>query len=143
MPWHPWESAMSDIERVREKVLEYCSKYRNPVLPVFDISGVYDLHKEWRTTQFPYSDDQGCYVFYSENLQLLYVGKASLNHALGARIAGYFRWDLASGKLTADGEWKLGRPCFLQTIKVCEAFEAPSLEEFLLRKLKPENNSLK
>jgi len=130
---------MPDVERVREKVHEYCKQYLNPIRPVFEISRIYDLQQEWQTVKFPYSDDQGCYVFYSEDLKLLYIGKASLKHQLGGKIANYFRWDATGRKLVACLE-RLRPACFVQTIKVNEAFEAPSLEEFLLRELDPPAN---
>ena len=135
--------ATDDVQRLKSKVIKYCGKCRNPALPLFEISRLYDLQTEWKSTEFPYSDDHGCYVFYSETYKLLYIGKASLKHALGARIAGYFRWNIERETLVADGEWKPSPPRFLQTVKVNEAFEAPSLEEYLLRELDPPANSRK
>jgi excinuclease UvrABC nuclease subunit len=129
-----------DVQRVRDKVGEYCNEYRNPKLPPFEISDLYDIQAEWRTKVFPFSGNQGCYVFYSEQRELLYIGKASFRNALGARIAGYFRWDLTRTTLVADGEWVPSPPRFVQTIKVGKAFEAPSLEEYLICELQPPVN---
>jgi hypothetical protein len=126
----------ADEEKVCGKVREYEKKYRNPNLEKLEISNLYHIPTQWNEV-FPFSNENGCYVFYSCDKQLLYVGKASLKHALGARIGSYFR----QGVPVHNG-WS-HFPEYLQTIKVQFAFEAPSLEEFLITELTPPDNTLK
>jgi excinuclease UvrABC nuclease subunit len=80
-------------------------------------------------------------MFYSKDGKLLYIGKASGRHFLGGRIASYFRWTDRQSKtgLCAGGDWT-SVPSYVQTIKVHQPYEAPSLEEYLIQELRPSDN---
>jgi excinuclease UvrABC nuclease subunit len=64
-------------------------------------------------------------VIYAENGDVIYVGKASLGASLGSRLAVHER--------DKHPKWEGAR--LVQMIEVSEAFEAPSLEEYMLGRL--------
>jgi hypothetical protein len=107
----------------------YCEKHRNPHLPPFIIHKPHDM-KSWYAT--PESSKQGCYVFYSKDGEVLYVGKASLSASMGSRLAAHDR-------RIPRSQWR-ERAAFVQFVSVTEPFEAPSLEEFLIERLRPTGN---
>jgi excinuclease UvrABC nuclease subunit len=119
---------------VRETVDEYCNKYG--ISPAFKPSEMYDLKLDWTTKNYPNATDYGCYVFYSELNELLYVGKASLAD-LGSRLSCHFRRDTTQA-VPVD-RWEPPAR-FLQNIPVHESHEAPSLEEYLINTLRPRYN---
>jgi hypothetical protein len=128
------------VEKVQEKVEEYCGLYR--ISPAFELSELYDLQSDWRENkEFPFARDKGCYVFYSDKHELLYIGKASQRNTLGSRIASYFRWDLSRTYIEPRHTGWTFPPRYVQTIKTNHSFEAPSLEEFLILKLEPQDNT--
>ena len=112
-----------NMSKLREAVELYCQ--RHSISPAFEPSPLYDLQRDWHDKEFPNSRGPGCYIFYAENGDVLYIGKASFRHSLGSRIVSYFR----GGK--PKDNWSRGGPRYLQTVPVAEAWQAPSLEEFL------------
>jgi hypothetical protein len=134
---------MADVESVEKCVKDYETTYRHPDLPQFTVNRLYDLPVEWQENTFPDADGRGVYVFYDEDKKLSYIGKASWNNTLGARIADYFRRDPDSVLKPAPGHNWTRFPRFVQTIRVSEGFEAPSLEEYLVTTLRPVDNTLK
>lgn len=107
----------------------YCEQYRNPQLPPFVVHDAHTMTSWYRT---PESSKPGCYVFYSEGGEILYVGKASLRSYVGARLAFHDRQK-------PRALWR-ERATAVQFVSVTEAFEAPSLEEFLIERLRPAGN---
>ncbi|MCB2087289.1 MAG: hypothetical protein KDD98_00470 [Sphingomonadaceae bacterium] len=105
----------------------------------FPISRLYDLEAEWDSTSFPYAGRKGCYAYFDESEQLIYIGKASCNSTIGIRASTYHRME--NGKLIATGgsHWPKAAK-WLVTIPVHEAHQAPSLEEFLIEVLAPPAN---
>lgn len=64
---------------------------RYNITPAFPVSSLWNVEEGYRENrQFPDASATGCYAFYSEDGELLYIGKASLNHTLGARLADHF-----------------------------------------------------
>ena len=124
---------------VRDAVEEYCRLHGiEPFIP----SELYDLQSDWTKRQFPDSGAPGCYAFYDEQGTLLYVGKASMAHNLGSRVASYFRRDNTAGvTIPRHVGWKALPPRYVQTIPVRKPYEAPSLEEYLIGKLDPPDNT--
>jgi len=116
------------------------------------VSGLYDLfpskphslaepaEHNWPV---PYPSDQraGVYLIYSDALELLYVGKASIGSCLGKRLYTYF--GAAQECVLKHTTWTQS-PRFMLTVAVPESmpFEAPALEEFLVERLAPTNNSV-
>jgi hypothetical protein len=114
---------------LREYVAIYCGKYRNPQLEPFVVCEPHNMKSWYRT---PEASKPGCYVFYSDAGEVLYIGKASLTRDVGDRLAAHdYRKPRASWRKQA---------AFVQFVSVSEAFEAPSLEEFLLTRLSPIGN---
>jgi GIY-YIG catalytic domain len=122
---------------VRNAVEAYCNKYC--ISPAFEISELYDLQTDWTTKDYPFAKECGCYVFYADSDKpLLYIGKASLND-LGSRLSSHFLSDQSRAIPRRSG-WT-SPPRFMQTIRVHEQYEAPSLEEYLIRRLSPSDNT--
>ena len=125
-----------DENRLRQKVEEYCSKYA--IEPPFEISDVVNIQNVYKGGSWPFGDAPGCYIFYCEAVGLLYIGKASNSSAMAHRLGTYFR---TRGLPVVEPRHKWTRPpVHVQTVKVHEAYQAPSLEEFLIRELKPVDN---
>ena len=133
-----------------EAVAEYILRYRRDDVPPLQFGGPLDL---FPTTQLPHSitppftwehpwpsaQRAGVYLIYSGGLELLYIGKASMNRNLGQRLHEYFGHDAVC---LLGNHW-LQPPRFVITIAMPEAmsFEAPALEEFLIEALNPTHNT--
>ena len=84
---------MPKLDDLKLKIKNYERKYRHPDLDPFKDSGLYDLfpHDNKKSTnveskwpdRWPHLDETGIYVFLSEDLEVLYIGKASMNHGIG------------------------------------------------------------
>lgn len=122
-----------DDMRTLSLVRSYGQAHRHPNRPALVIHGPYELGGKdvkgaWEGTEPSYRP--GGYILFSENGELLYVGKASHAKSIGSRLVR-FRYK--------ESEWPT-RPAFVRIIEVPDAFEAPSLEEFLISKLQPRFN---
>lgn len=132
-----------------EAVHEYSTKHRNPNSPPLASSAALDLYPSrpsptgfnakltWRDP-WPYAESPGVYIIYAENLELMYVGKTSMNRCLGRRLYEYFGGGAAC---TPKAQW-LTSARYVINIAVPQdhSFEAPALEEFLIKKLQPRCN---
>jgi excinuclease UvrABC nuclease subunit len=85
--------------------------------------------KSWEGTPFSYK--AGCYALYAQDGDLLYVGKASLFRSVGSRLWHHFQKSSAA--------W-MPNTALVQIVEVAEPYEAPSLEEYLIRELQPRWN---
>lgn len=137
--------------RGRDVVAEFASLHRHPNLPPLEVSAPFDLFPSlplpanitpqgsWLNT-WPFAERAGVYLIYSESFDLLYVGKASMNRCLGQRL-----WDHFGGGETCifKESWPQ-TPRFVVNIAVPEelSFEAPALEEYLIKKLQPLCNTV-
>ena len=126
-------------QQIVEAVKAYQSKYRNPSLPEFEISDSYDLKKDWPDI-WPHAERAGCYVILGASEEILYVGKASLGSAIGKRLSDHFVYG-PNKECLPKYEWKT-QPCCVAAIAVHDAIEAPSLEEYLIRELRPAENTI-
>jgi hypothetical protein len=128
---------------------EYISRYRRSDLPPVEVSEPLDLYpslpapanfspKVTWANPWPFGDRAGLYLIYNGSLELLYIGKASMSRCLGNRLWEYFGCGAACAP---KAEW-LKPARFVITIAVPKEmpFEAPAIEEFLIRKLKPKSN---
>ena len=144
-----------EIAPVLDAISEYATKYRRSEFPPFDISdqlyGLFPstLHSLETAPPYvwpaPYPFDQraGVYLIFSDTLELLYVGKASMGSCLGKRLYTYFHYAAGQPCTLKHSTWTQ-EPRHLLTVAVPEAtpFEAPALEEFLIARLHPSNNSV-
>jgi len=119
----------TQIDVFAQKVKEYHDGYRHPRLLPLKMIELHTLTSWWK---IPESRRPGCYAIFSEAGLLMYIGKASNGAYVGGRLAAHLR------KLRA--EWIPLAPGHVQIVEVDEAFEAPSLEEFLIRELQPPLN---
>ena len=129
---------------------EYQENYRRPGLAALELSGLYALFPEegavdtvesrWNEP-YPNADRKGVYLIFGRTGMLLYVGKASMGASLGGRLGTYFAGKKECRLLFTD--WT-ERPTYVATIAVPQgmSFEAPSLEEYLIKSLKPCDNNL-
>ena len=138
---------MLRFETVRDMVKAYSRDFRHPNLPVFEISGLYDLFPlettphavsaKWPDTWIN-SNRAGVYFVLDADLIVLYIGQA-LN--FGYRFGEYFKGGKGPCKLNETHIWK-GSPRFVETIAVPETsiFERLALEEYLISRIKPGDN---
>ncbi len=126
-------------QQIVEAVKAYQSKYRNPSLPEFEISDYYDLKEDWPDT-WPHAERAGCYVILGDNEEILWVGKASLRSAIGKRLSDHFGYG-PNKECLPGGNWS-AEPRRVISIAVHDAVEAPSLEEYLIRELRPAENTI-
>ncbi len=126
-------------QQIVEAVKAYQSKYRNPSLPEFEISDSYNLKEDWPDI-WPHAERTGCYVILGANKEILYVGKASLGSAIGKRLSTHFVYG-PNKECLPKYKWET-QPCCVAAIAVHDAIEAPSLEEYLIRELRPADNTI-
>ena len=127
-----------NIRQLDSKVNEYCACYS--IRPRFELSDLYNIQTLYDETQsWPHHLHAGCYVLYSTDRKLLYVGKAV---KLGRRLSNHFRLDEMRNAVTPPWERWSSAPRLVQAIKVNKFYEASSLEEFLIHELDPPDNSL-
>lgn len=142
---------MAVLSDLINAVLEYSERYRHPGLPLYRLGPVYDLYPNevkaatncelgWPET-WPNSDQAGVYAFLDGELNVIYVGKSSMNSFLGARLSSYCRYDEFRNCELKHSGWTV-KPRYVWTAGMPEelAFEAPALEEYLIRKLQPTDN---
>jgi hypothetical protein len=122
---------------LEREISEYCKRYS--IIPNFPTSNPWDIETGYRENrQFPDVGSAGCYAMYAADGELLYIAKA---WELGSRLASYFLGirSLTPGATRPEHTWTKP-PKYLQTIKVREPFEAASLEEYLIQKIRPCDN---
>jgi hypothetical protein len=133
-----------------DALAEYVSRYRRADLPPLEVGMPLDLFPAlpipagispqltWKNP-WPFGDRAGVYLIYSDSFELLYIGKASMNRSLGYRLYDYFGGGPTC--ILKSDSWKQA-PRFVVNIAVPTEmpFEAPALEEFLIRKLNPSTN---
>jgi hypothetical protein len=140
---------MNIAESIHMALAEYHADWRHPRLEPFKFSGLYALHPEepatipvagaWPST-WPNNGRAGVYLIFGTEMQLSYVGKTV---DFGWRLSQHFKWSEGRGKgiCQPQGTWKI-RPMFVATLPVSERFEAAGLEEYLIVKLRPPDNSI-
>jgi hypothetical protein len=138
------------LARVRQCLDQYQEKYRRAGLPELELRGLYALFPDddpydavesrWND-EYPNADRKGVYLIFGRTGTLLYVGKASLGSSIGGRLGTHFAGTKQCRLLSAD--WT-ERPAYVATIAVPPdmSFEAPALEEYLIRSLSPRDNRL-
>lgn len=119
--------ASGEIERI---IGQYCAEERHADLPAFSITSLlaWSDAAEDRWNLDPAARRPGCYVVYDSAGAAIYVGKASCNSFVGARLRlrqAKHVWPEAS---------------YVQIIEVAEPFEAPSLEGYILCKFQTSRN---
>lgn len=142
---------MSDLSDFYVALDEYRNDFRRSDLRDLKVAGLYDLFPErelvaterrfnWPES-WPNSDMAGIYVFLATDLEILYIGKTSMNSFLGARLATYCGYAEDNTCRLKHTGWTV-EPRYVLTVGVPDdmPFEAPALEECLISKLKPLDN---
>jgi len=126
---------------------EYASKFRHSDSLPLEISAPLDLFPSlprpsgimpqcsW-VDSWPFHDRAGVYMIYSEAGELMYIGKTSMNQCIGKRL--YVRFGGDESCVIKD-DWWPQPPRFVVIVAVpdTQRFEAPALEEFLIKRLQP------
>jgi hypothetical protein len=129
---------MANPQNVRAALEKYHNSYHNPSLPKLELSGLYGIfpaasdrtacraERSW-PDYWPDVDELGVYFIFDRSLDLLYVGKAAI---LGRRLSEWLQYN-DSRECNVIGTWSR-RPEYIATVRLSAAFEASSLEEFLI-----------
>jgi hypothetical protein len=121
-----------------DAVSTYCATHMHHELPSFKCSSIYSAYKKdakeelkcWEGTEASFQP--GCYFIYSALGELLYVGKTSVSTStVGHRLWKHTR--------NTPPSW-VPAPALVQIISVDQAFQACSLEDYLIVKLRPKFN---
>ena len=115
------------------------TKYPRPGLKL-EGSEPFDTKNPWDYSSWPNNGLPGVYIFANEDNKVQYVGKASAT--ISARLSAY--WCKGENGETKSKDWKSEGIRYVYTIGVPNerAFEAPSIEEFLISHLKPVRNTI-
>ncbi|MDX8558684.1 GIY-YIG nuclease family protein [Elizabethkingia sp. HX CGY] len=137
------------LNEVLSFVKTYSIEYRNPNLPDFEISQIYDLFPErnsfdeninWPAEYF-HNGRYGIYLILNIEYDVIYIGKAK---NIGKRLGAYFGTNKEDKTcLIKHTNWS-SNPKYLCTIAVDDEiwFEALSLEEYLIWNTQPIDNKL-
>lgn len=131
---------LNEVQVLLEK---YMNTIRHPDLERLVVSELYDLQADggdetsssrWPGS-YPSTGKAGVYLILDEQQHLLYVGKASWNSCLGARLNTYFKYAPDSSCRIVHN-WS-SQPRYVCVIAVERefAFEAAALEEYLICRL--------
>jgi hypothetical protein len=134
---------MSSISDLFNIVKQYQDEQLAPTSEKFEFGGKgYDLTHDWNPNEeWPNSREAGVYVITDESLEVLYIGKASNKSSIGSRLGTYFRNDRKTGLCEVIHSWKKP-PQYIYTIVAKNPFQAPSLEEYLIHKCDPTDNTV-
>lgn len=148
---HILNNKASTFGRIQKLLYAYHKKYRNSALRPLRVSGLYALFPPKSKPPFkligswpdlwPNVDSAGVYVIFDASLNPLYVGKTSLRQNFGSRFYDWFCRERDTGGCRVRGVWS-HKPAYVATIPVQLPFEAPSLEEYLIHKLRPSDNQV-
>ena len=128
---------MDGTQILNKYVRQYSKTYGLKKVKIYD---PYDLIEDWPNA-WPFAGKPGIYVFLNRNKRIIYVGKASINNTIAARLSAYFVYGKDGKFRTKRGHNWTTKPRYVVAVTVNKAFEAPSLEEFLIGKIKPEDNT--
>ncbi len=126
------------FQRLEKALDEMNTTYPRPTLPLLSLSPPFDVRQRTNTKKWPNAELPGVYIFLDEQQQVLYVGKES-HSKLNVRLDSWFT--KAGKPRLAKKAWVFGVH-YVVTICVpkSNSFEAPAIEEFLIRRLCPLGN---
>jgi excinuclease UvrABC nuclease subunit len=134
------ETNSPTVSDFRTAIAELNQTYPRPELHLEVDELMFDVESQYAAT-FPNCDRPGVYALVSRNgTDVLRVGVAQ---NLGYRLGAYFKW---SDRLTGKGvakDFAYADVRFVLTVPLPSnrAFEAPSIESFLLFRLRPPLNT--
>lgn len=133
---------MKKLDKLKEIINKMNNDYPRPKMEPLAISELYDLANDWPKKEWPNSKQAGVYVFLDQNLNMLYVGKASCSNNIGSRLGGYFKYGENIQTKTKDPLHEIVRYVITVAVPEDHSFEAPAIEEFLITNLHPPLNKL-
>ena len=150
---------MATIDEARKALDKFKGFLRLEALPkgaISDVSDPVTLDDIWvKQDYFPGcdngSENAGVYFLFDVNGEIIYVGKASNNNAIGHRLGTYFETDPSdktTWQLSVSANHKFGKhpsPAAISVIVISDfefAWIAPALEEYLIKKLHPVVNTV-
>ena len=138
------------IAELENELDRYCANLRGSKMPKIELSGLYDLYpptegiecKYFWPNDYPFVNSAGVYFIFDSDLQILYIGKASMSSWLGARLSTYFRKGPNGECILKHADYWKGAPQFVAVIPMVQDFkwEAPALEEYLIMRFNPIDN---
>ena len=141
----------SNLKELNEALSWYIENFRKPGLPDLQLSDLYDLfppsHDDSVLTQWPASwpnaNSAGVYFIFDADRLLVYIGKSSMNSAVGYRLSSYFGSDENRKCRVKHPQSWTGKPRYIATIGMSPEyrFEAPALEEYLIARLPTTDNT--
>jgi len=92
--------------------------------------------------EWPSGWKKGVYLIFGAGGSLLYIGKASMNNAIGSRLGEYFQYSDDERKSCKVVDPRIKEPRYLLTVAVPDEmpFESSALEEYLIGALQPIGN---
>ena len=131
-----WSKTMVETDKIgvtlRDVVKFYSETYRNPHLPPFQVCEPHSMTSWWGESWR--QPNRAAMWFIRPVGKSFGWGRASLTSDVGARLA-------AHDHQKPRRAWR-EQAAFVQFVSVPEAFEAPSLEEYLIKELRPTGNIL-
>lgn len=124
---------------IESSLCEFNKRYPRPGINPITIKGEYDLQTDWDNT-YPNADSAGVYLFLNEEGNLLYVGKASCNSNLGARLGAYFKYGPDKNYEIKNKYYSEVRKILTIPLPAGHEFEAGAIEEYLINELSPKLN---
>ena len=145
------KTSYCQLTDVIEAINYYKTHFRRESLPPLEFSGLQALFPELELVAevtsrwpeaWPFGWRRGVYFIFGTQIRLLYIGKASMGHPVGARLSSYFQYARPAKSCTVVHAGWSEQPRFVAALAVPEgmSFEAPALEEFLIERLSPPDN---
>ncbi|MFW6046963.1 MAG: GIY-YIG nuclease family protein [Candidatus Woesearchaeota archaeon] len=131
----------TDLRATQEAIKDLNKNYHRPGIPPLKISDEYRLLRDYPKHYWPGQGQGktsgGVYLFFDDENNLLYVGKA---RNLAVRLSQYFRQD-TDGKAEPTSEKSEGTAS-VRTIALPKGheFEAGAIEMYLVERLDPPRN---
>jgi excinuclease UvrABC nuclease subunit len=130
---------MATLNDLKREVNKLNHNFPRPGIPHLSVSTLFDLRTQY-SQKWPNAEFPGVYILFDKNKEVLLIGKASCSRTLGDRLGEKLRWK--DKKIGKGGHLNNPDIRYLATIRVPidNAFEAPAIEEYLLKKLRPSLN---
>ncbi len=132
---------MPNFSDLQTALAEFNDKYRGPTVPRLELGQPYHIEKDY-PTKWPDADSAGVYGFLDAAMNVLYIGKASLDNDIGSRIGTHLASD--PSKPWGRKDILAEQAAYLITIPVPKGhrYVAPALEEWLIDQLQPPHNAI-
>ena len=130
---------LSTIDDLAAALMEFNGRVARPGIGPLWLSEPCRLDQPWEEEYWPYATLPGVYVVYDGHNRLVYIGKASLDATLGARLGAHFSKG-SDGLAKGPQGWEGAKHVRTIPVPRVHAFEAPAIEEYLLGRLTTKMN---